>query len=114
MAKCNLGKVNLARFAHDLWGCPFGVRRGKPHTALLSSDRCNQCFCERIFADSLASPFPEGYLTSEVSIGLGKFFHWTSFSVTVPVSGCYWGGSRLLGCHGDFPAVPGLPRALPH
>ena len=52
-------------------------------------------------------------MISEVSIGLGKYFHWTSFSVTVPVSGCYWGGSRLPGCHGDLPAVPELPRALP-
>ena len=40
------------------------------------------------------------------------YFHWTSFSVTVPFSGC-WGGSRLPGCHGDLPAVPELPRALP-
>ena len=42
-----------------------------------------------------------------------KCFHWTSFSVTVPVSGCYWGSSSLPGCHGDLPAVPELPRALP-
>ena len=58
-------------------------------------------------------PFPEGFLIADVSIGLGKYFHWTIFSVTVPVSSCYWGGSRLPGCHGDLPAVPELPRALP-
>ena len=56
LINCNLGEdaaSSLAQFAHDLRGCPFGVCRGKPHTALLSSDRCDQCYCERIFADSL-------------------------------------------------------------
>ena len=60
VAKSNLGKVNLELmlpavfplFAHDLWGHLFGVRRGKPHTALLSSNRCDQYFYEGIFADS--------------------------------------------------------------
>ena len=61
VAKCNLGKVNLELMLRAVWpvctwsvGAPLGVRRGNPHTALLSSDRCDQCFCEQIFADSLA------------------------------------------------------------
>ena len=56
---------------------------------------------ESLWINKPHPPFPGGYLTSEVSIGLGKYFHWTSFSVMATVNGCYWGGSRLLGCHGD-------------
>ena len=71
VAKCNLGKVNLELMLPAVspslhmicGGAPLEFVGGKPHTALLSSDRCNQCFCERIFADSLAPPsLPRGLL----------------------------------------------------
>ena len=61
MAKCNLDKVNLKLMLpavspslHMICGGALRVRKGKLHTALPSSDRYDQCFCERIFADSLA------------------------------------------------------------
>ena len=62
MAKCNLGKVNLELMLPAVspslhmirGGAPLEFAGGKLRTALLSSDRCDQCFYERIFADSLA------------------------------------------------------------
>lgn len=36
------------------------------------------------------------------------FFHWNSFSVTVPVGGCLWGGSSSQGRHCYLPAEPEL------
>ena len=123
VAKCNLGKVNLELMLPAVslslhmicGGAPFecaGANYVQPCSLAIIA--INAFVSESLRIHQPHPPFPEGYLISEVSIGLGKYFHWTSFSVTVPVSGCYWGGSRLPGCHGDLPAVPELPRALPH
>ena len=57
MAKCNLGKVNLELMLRAVSPSLHMIRRGAPsefaggklRTALLASDRCDHCFCERIF-----------------------------------------------------------------
>ena len=122
VAKCNSGKVNLELMLPAVSPGLHMICGGTP-LEFTGANYIQPCSLAIIVISAFVSeslrihqpllPFPEGYLTSELSIRLGKYFHWTSFSVMVSVSGCYWGGSRLPGCHGDLPAVPKLPRAPP-
>ena len=122
VAKCNLGKVNLELMLPAV-SLALHIFCGGTPLEFTGANYIQPCSLAIVVISAFVSkslrihlphpPFPEGYLTSELSIRLGKYFHWTSFSVTVSVSGCSWGGSRLPGCHGDLPAVPELSPALP-
>ena len=119
VAKYNLSKVNLKPmvlvisplFACGLWG----ICRDWLHVVWHSSDSCRSVllFCKSLQIHYPHFPFGKGNLFYKVSIRSDKYFHWTNFSVTVPVSGCRCGGSHLWGCHGFHPVVPGLPQAFP-
>ena len=110
VAKCNLGKVNLELMVPAVLPSLHMIC-GDASLEFAGANLIQPCSLAIIAISTFVSeslrihkphpPFPGGYLTSEVSIGLGKYFHWTSFSVMAPVNGCYWGGSRLPGCHGD-------------
>ena len=110
VAKRKLGKVNLERMLpavlpslHMICGGASlefaGANLIQPCSLAIVA--ISTFVSESLWINKPHPPFPGGYLTSEVSIGLGKYFHRTSFSVLAPVHGCYWSGSRLLGCHGD-------------